>query len=174
MLSKRLRSLKRLLNKLVLILTLLSFAVLSTGSLRFYTLLLGVIISVIMTLLFENALIKRSLSIRDALRLLHLVKYLLYFIYVEIKAHVELSKIILLGKHVKPAIVAVPYSIESDYGLAMVALSVTNTPGTIVVHVDKKSRTMFIHWINATTFDSYKAREEISRGFEEIAKRIFG
>jgi len=166
--------LKRLANKLAVILVLLSFTVLSAGSIRLYTLFLGVIISVTVALLFEKMLVKRTLSIRDVLKVLYLVEYLLHFIYAEIRAHIELSKIVLLGKRVKPAIVSIPYTVDSDYGIAMVALSVTNTPGTIVVHVDKESKTMFVHWINADTFDPHKAREEISEKFDEIARRIFG
>lgn len=165
---------KRLLSKLALVLLLFTFAVLSAGLLRLYTLVLALLVSVIVALLFEKVLVKRSLSLRDIVRVLYLLEFLVRFIHAEIKAHAQVTKIILLGKSVKPAIVAIPYSVESEYGLALVALSITNTPGTLVLHVDKTTKTMYVHWINATTFDPVEAQRRISREFERLAKKVFG
>lgn len=165
---------KRVLSKLVLVLLLLLFVVLTTGSVRLYTLLIGLAVSTAVALLFEKTLVKKPIALRDAVKLLYLLKYLLHFIYVEMESHIEVAKVILLGKGLRPAIVAIPYSTESDYGTAMVALSITNTPGTVVVHVDRKSKTMFVHWITAKTFEPWGAWEEVARVFDSLAKKVFG
>jgi Multisubunit Na+/H+ antiporter, MnhE subunit len=149
-----------------LFVALLIFFTLSAGSLRFYTIALGIVVSTFTTLLLEKIVLKRILELHDILKLVHIFNYILYFVKAEISAHVELVKIILLGKQVKPAIVAVPYRVESDYGITLMALSITNTPGTVVLNVDTNSKTMYVHWINAKTFHSEEAKKRISEGFE--------
>ena len=165
---------KKALNKLILTLLLLAFAILSTGSLRLYTLTLGLIVSAVIAIVFEKTLFKRSLVLRDVKKIVYLLEFLLYFITSEIKAHTEMTKIILFEKNVKPAIIAIPYNTQSDYGITLVALSITNTPGTIVLHLDKNTQTMYVHWINAVTLNPREAWERISKKFNELAKNMFG
>jgi len=142
--------------------------------LRLYTLTLGLIVSAAIAVVFERALFKRPLTLRDIKKTMHLLKFLLYFVISEIKAHTEMVRIILLGKSMKPAIIAIPYTTQSDYGITLVALSITNTPGTVVLYLDRNTQTMYVHWINATTLESKEAWEKIGRKFDELAKSVFG
>lgn len=166
--------LKRFLNKLFVFTIILVFFIISTGSFKYYTLVIGVIVSAITTYLFESSIVKKTLRLYDVLKLLYLFKYIVYFVKAEIHAHLELVEIILFNKPIRPAIVAVPYHVESDYGVTLIALTVTNTPGTIVLNIDTNSKLMYIHWINASTFNPDEARLVITSGFEKLVEKIFG
>ena len=77
---------------------------------------------------------------------------------------------------INPGIVKVPVGPESDYGQAMLANSITLTPGTITMDAaeDEEGRTWFyIHWINVTETDSEKAGEAIKGSLERGVKRIW-
>lgn len=165
---------QRLLNRLAIFMVILIFYIVSTGSLRIFTLLFGVAISIAAAVAVDKLLPTRSIGLKDAVRVAHLLRYLTYFIYTEMKSHVDMVRTILLdGSRIRPAIVAIPYTVESDYSLTFIALSITNTPGTLVLHVDRESRKLYVHWINATSIDGREARRFILDRFEDFAKKIF-
>ena len=74
---------------------------------------------------------------------------------------------------IKPAIVRVPHSLETDFAIVTVANSITNTPGTVTLEVDDEGKALFVHWLFAETTEDEEAREKISKEFEEWAKLIF-
>lgn len=166
---------QRLFNKLVIFVVIFTFYLISTGSLRMFTVFFGIIVSVMLAIVVDRVMPARAIGVRDAAKAVYLLQYLVYFTYTVMKSHIDVARLILMGKgRLRPAVVAIPYSVESDYGLAFLALSITNTPGTLALNVDKRSRILFVHWIDAASVDSREARRLISEKFEEFAKKIFG
>ena len=83
-----------------------------------------------------------------------------------------------LAPHIKidPGFVKVPVGLKSDYGKAMLANSITLTPGTITTDIaeDEEGRTWFyIHWINVTETEPEKAGEAIKGSLERGVQRIW-
>ncbi|MEM4627931.1 MAG: Na+/H+ antiporter subunit E [Ignisphaera sp.] len=166
---------KSLLNKLAIFTIIFTFYIISTGSIRMFTILFGIIISALMAVALDRMLLARAIQLRDLTKIVYLLQYLVYFIYAAVKSHIEVARIILMDSgRLRPSIIAIPYTIESDYGLTLLALSITNTPGTLTLYVDKQSKILFIHWIETATLDAIEARKIISGKFEELAKKIFG
>ena len=97
-----------------------------------------------------------------------------YFTLDETRAHASLIwKILNPRARLRPAIVKVPYSLESEYAIAAVAILVTNTPGTAVVDVDEGEKAFYVHWVDAKTLDAEEARSAISKLYEEYCRRVF-
>jgi multicomponent Na+:H+ antiporter subunit E len=146
-----------------------------TGSVSIYDLMTGFIVAVVTGVLFSNIALSNALKVIDPRRWYILVRYAIrYFIIDETLAHVDVIKRILHPRvPVNPAIVKVPYYVETDYAKTCIACSITNTPGTVVVEIDENERFFYIHWIDAKTLEPEKARESISKVFEEYSKKIF-
>ena len=101
------------------------------------------------------------------------------FMWELIKANVSMAKLVLSPKmKFNAGIIRVPGSekIKSMYGLAMVANSITLTPGTITLDIteDENGRNYYyIHWIDVTETDREKAGEIIKGTMEKWIGRIW-
>lgn len=73
----------------------------------------------------------------------------------------------------RPGIVKVKTALKSDLGLTLLANSLTLTPGTMTVDIDKENGFLYVHWIDVKSDDIDKAAELIAGKFERILKRIF-
>ncbi len=92
------------------------------------------------------------------------------------KANVDVAKRALNPKlPINPGIVKVPVDLKSEYGLAMLANSITLTPGTItmdIVEEDGKNY-YYIHWIDVAVQDGKEAGEAIKGTLEKWIGRVF-
>ncbi len=157
--------------------SILSFTIyiVFTGSIKPYDIVTGIIVSIIIGLITTNIVLENPRKALDPRRLLWLIVYSLkYFFISEVLSHIDVIKRALSPKmQLNPGIVRVPYETNSDYGEALVACSITNTPGTVVVDLDEKNKIFYVHWIDVRTTDPSLAREKISKMFDEYAKKIF-
>lgn len=158
-------------------LIILSFIVyiVFTGSIRTYDLITGLVVAVVIGLVTANIVVKDPSKALSPKRLWWLIAYTLhYFLVSEVQAHLNVIKRALSPRTpINPGIVRVPYRVESEYGEALVACSITNTPGTVVVDVDRDKKIFYVHWIDVKSLEPEKAREMISSVFEKYAKKIF-
>lgn len=146
-----------------------------TGSISVYDIVTGILTAAIVGALFANITLSNARKVVQPTRWLYLFIYALrYFFIDETKAHVDVIKRILHPRvPVNPAIVEVPYELESDYAITATANSITNTPGTVVVDINQEKRAFYVHWIDAKTLEPQGARENISAVFEKFAKKVF-
>lgn len=110
----------------------------------------------------------------------HLERYLWFFYYIPIflwemaKANIDVA---LRVSHpdlpINPGIVKVRTTLKSDTGLTFLANSITLTPGTLSVDVDREKGVLYVHWIDVKDKDAAGATEKIVKRFEDILKRIF-
>ena len=158
----------------VAILTFITY-ILFSGSLSVYDIITGLIIAAFCGAIFSGMTVTNALKVLDPRRWYYLFRYALrYFIIDETLAHTDVIKRILHPKTpVNPAIVKVPFYVKTDYAKTAIANSITNTPGTVVVEIDELENAFYVHWIDAKTLEPEKARERISRTFEEYSKKIF-
>ncbi|WP_439587428.1 Na+/H+ antiporter subunit E [Hydrogenophaga sp.] len=77
------------------------------------------------------------------------------------------------GRTLRSGIVAIPLTVRSDAGIAMLANMVTLTPGTTSLHVSSDRRTLYAHVMNlegdpvAQIVDGFEARVCAALGEEK-------
>lgn len=93
-----------------------------------------------------------------------------------IKANWDMAKRCYGGcKKINPGIVKIPVDLKSDYGLTMLANSITLTPGTITMDITEEDGQTYyyVHWIDVTA-DGKEAGEIIKGKLEKGVGGIFG
>ncbi len=102
--------------------------------------------------------------------------YVFVFLGELIKANVDVAKRCFGGcTNVNPGIVKVPVDLGPDYAQAMLANSITLTPGTITLDIaEQDGQTYYyIHWIDVAEQDRVKAGEIIKGRMEKWIRRIW-
>ncbi len=139
--------------------------------------ILGVISSLIVATLLSHLILEKPSKALNIVRWFWAIVYLIYFFFIsEVRAHVDVAKRILHPRMpINPGIVAVPYYLKTDYGITAVANSITNTPGTVVIDLERSENggTYFVHWIYVRTIDREMCRKYISERFEYYIKKVF-
>lgn len=158
----------------IAVLTYVTYIVFS-GSVSTYDLVLGLVVAVVSGYLTSELLVSdvgKALSIK---RFAWLVLYGIYYLTIaEFKAHSDVIKRILHPKMpINPGIVRTSYNVGNDYSVVTIANSITNTPGTVVVHLDEGSRKYYVHWIDVKSPDPKTTYENIVKDFEKYVKKIF-
>ena len=91
-----------------------------------------------------------------------------------LKANIDVAyRVIHPSSPIKPGIVKVKSSLTSDTALTFLANSITLTPGTLTVDIDKNQGFLYVHWINVWTEDMEEATKKIVYRFEKVLKKIF-
>ncbi|WP_297416590.1 Na+/H+ antiporter subunit E [Thermococcus sp.] len=144
-----------------------------TGAISEYNLITGSVVGFIVSFLVGHWLVENESKFFSPRRLFYAVTYgLRYFLIEETKTHIDMAKRIFTLK-ANPGIVRIPLDVESDYGKVLVANSITNTPGTIVVDISDDGKWLYVHWIDVSTLDEKEVKENIVAYFEDYAGRIF-
>ncbi|MBS3816242.1 MAG: Na+/H+ antiporter subunit E [Candidatus Thermoplasmatota archaeon] len=160
--------------------SMLVFWVIVSGRLSWQNILIGGLVSTLISnLLYEN--------LTDDLRCEgHLVRKILYLLFIRIPEYVFIMLFqlvesnIQVAKHVllldiNPSIVKIETDLRSDTGITLLSNSITLTPGTLTIDVDKKldKTNVYVHWIDATTLNMEEAGNEIKGDVERWLKKIF-
>ena len=74
---------------------------------------------------------------------------------------------------INPGIVKVKTRLKSDTALTFLANSITLTPGTLTVDIDRDNGVLYIHWLNVKAKDVETATKIIVERFERILSKIF-
>jgi len=98
-------------------------------------------------------------------RPLRLAGFGLYFLGQLALANVRVARAVLAPlRRLRPAIVAVPLSLDRDAEIALLANLLTLTPGTLSLEVSEDRRTLYVHALGVD--DPEALRREIREGFE--------
>jgi len=157
---------------------LLAFAIYITytGSIRLYDVVTGGIVAIAVGMAMASLIVedwRKSLDIRRLAQLLiYTVKYFLIY---EVKAHLNVIKLGLSPSiPVKPGIVRVPIESRSGYGITMVSVAITNTPGTVVIDLDEERGILYVHWIYVKSLELDEIYRCVAQEFDRYAKKVFG
>jgi len=113
-----------------------------------------------------------SLKFLNPLRWIWFVIYLINFIYFCIKANLDVAyRVLHPDLPIRPAIIKVQTTLQSDIAKTLLANSITLTPGTLTV--DITGTDLYIHWINVVTEDPQEQNDRIVKRFEDILRRVF-
>jgi len=145
------------------------------GSLSLPDVAMGIAVSAVVSAVSTPMLVSDPAKATSPARLAKLLAFALYYFTVaEARAHFSVVRTILTGKPpLSPSIVRVPYRSSSDYALAASANSITNTPGTVVVDVDRERGLMYVHWLYAEKTDEEWCYEKVLAPFEKRLREVF-
>ena len=156
----------------------MAFWVLLTWNFSSGELTAGVLVSLAAALFSSRFMVHGSaFHFANPAKLFGLIYYVLVVFPVElIKANVDVAKRCFGGcKNINPGIVKVPVDLESEYGQAMLANSITLTPGTITMEITEEDGQTYyyIHWIDVTATDRKEAGDAIKANLEKGVRRVF-
>jgi multicomponent Na+:H+ antiporter subunit E len=105
-------------------------------------------------------------------RLARLPGFLLYFLKELLVANLRVAAAVVApAGRLRPAIVAVPLTVDRDAEIALLANLITLTPGTLSLDVSPDRRTLYVHAMAVTGPD--ELRREIRDGFERRILEVF-
>lgn len=101
--------------------------------------------------------------------------YLLIFIWECLKANIDVAyRVVHPDLPISPGTIKVKIGLKSDIGLTFLANSITLTPGTTSVDIDKESGFLYVHVLSIPRgLKPGQAGVKVVDTFERILKRIF-
>lgn len=153
-----------------------AFYIVFTGLLNELTLMSGIIVALAIAIVIEKLnLIKSPVNIWGLRKAIYVFKYLLYFITSEAVEHLRVAKLILSRRlSVNPVVVEMPTGVRSDLALTIIALTITNIPGTIAVDVDKERGLLYVHLLNCRILSIEEVKRRVLGDLEELVKSMVG
>ncbi len=139
----------------------------------------GALVSIFVTLMtidvMEHKKKKRTSIIGTFSRLAWFIYYVFVFLWECLKANIDVAYRVLHPElPIRPGTIRVKVYLKSDIGLTFLANSITLTPGTTTVDIDKASGLLYVHMLNIKDDKVSKdGRLKIVDKFENILKRIF-
>jgi multicomponent K+:H+ antiporter subunit E len=107
-------------------------------------------------------------------RPLALISYLAIVLYDVVVSSYQVAKIILFmpPDQIRTTFIPVPTTLTSPEAIALLAGSITMTPGTLTADIAADGRTLLIHTLHAP--DPDQVRDGILTRYEARLKRIYG
>jgi len=119
--------------------------------------------------LFKAAGVKPSAKMLSPKRWLLFFVYLIGPFFLELtKANIDVAKRV-VTKKIKPGIVKISPGLKTDFGTTLLANSITLTPGTLTVDINKKKE-LFVHWIWVES--KHPKIEQVCSSFPKWIRRI--
>lgn len=134
----------------------------------------GIFIASLVAYLTGDMFVKRPHLFKNIKRYLWFAYYVPIFLWECFKANIDVAyRVGHPDIPIHPGIVKVKTSLKSDTGLTFLANSITLTPGTLTVDIDKDNGYLYIHWIEVKDKDTERATKIVVEKFEKILRRIF-
>lgn len=143
-----------------------------TWTVYYQTLVAGVIVTVLTTLIFGNYFTGSPKKFLQPARYFWALVYIPVFVFYMIKANLDVAfRALHPQRPINPGIVKIKTTLKTDLAKTFLANSITLTPGTMTVEVDGDA--LYIHWIFVETTDIEGASKAIARPFEHLLRKIF-
>ncbi|OGW74758.1 MAG: hypothetical protein A2Z72_07960 [Omnitrophica bacterium RBG_13_46_9] len=138
-------------------------------------LVVGVFVSIFVAYMTGDLFIQRPYVLRHPLRYWYFItSYIPVFLWECFKANIDVAyRVIHPRLPINPGIVKVKTSLKADTALTFLANSITLTPGTLSVDIDREKGILYVHWIDVKVKDIESATKLIVERFENILKKIF-
>lgn len=136
--------------------------------------IIGIFIAMLVAFVTGDMFVKRPHLFKSLRRYLWFAYYVPIFLWECFKANIDVAyRVGHPDIPIHPGIVKVKTNLKSDTGLTFLANSITLTPGTLSVDVDKRNGYLYVHWIEVRDKDIEKATKIVAERFERILRRIF-
>ncbi len=137
-------------------------------------LLVGILVAGFVSILTGDMFVRRPHVFAHITRYLWFLYYVPIFLWECFKANLDVAyRVGHPDLPINPGIVKVKTTLKSDTGLTFLANSITLTPGTFSIDIDKENGFLYIHWIWVKDKDVENATRIIVEKFERILKRVF-
>ncbi len=137
-------------------------------------LIIGIFVAGFVAFIIGDMFVQRPHLFKHVERYFWFLYYIPIFLWECLKANIDVAyRVCHPDIPLNPGIVKVKTTLTSDTALTFLANSITLTPGTLSVDVDKENGFLYVHWINVKKKDIEGATEIIVQKFEKILKRIF-
>lgn len=105
----------------------------------------------------------------------HALRFVLWFLGDVLVASLQVFRLALFrGPRVRSAIIGVPLRSHDDLMVTLVAHTLTLIPGSVVVEVDRRSSTLYMHVLNVATDDDAESFRASARNTEARLIRVMG
>jgi len=142
-----------------------------TGSPTLATFIQGILFSIPITYVFRR-FYPGNLKLIKLEKLPYLVEYLAFFLEALVASNLEVAQRLLRpSKEIQPEIIEYESTLENPTALAVLADSITLTPGTLTVDHEEETNTLLIHCLNGKCTDQTK--KDI-RKWENLLMKTFG
>ena len=138
-------------------------------------LLVGALAAALVAAVAGHLFVTRPHFLRQPARYFYFfAHYLPVLIWECAKANVDVAyRVLRPDLPIHPGIVTVQTGLKSDTGLTFLANSITLTPGTMTVDLDRNAGLLYIHWLDVQSEGRDEATRQIAWRFERILDRIF-
>lgn len=141
---------------------------------NYQEILIGIAIALLISFLTGHFLITTEKSQHPVKRFIHFIFYVFKFIWEMIKANFEVAYLVIHPMlPIKPGIVKIKTKLTKDSAITVLSNSITLTPGTLTVDVNKDKQELYIHWIKVKTQNIDEATEQIGNRFEKSLTEVF-
>ncbi|MFH1237163.1 MAG: Na+/H+ antiporter subunit E [Candidatus Aenigmatarchaeota archaeon] len=147
----------------LLFVLLWSFWVVINGY-AFEEIVTGFIVSLILAAVFAGFFIQKA-GKSYAKRFVYILAYIPYYMWQEVLCVSDVTKRIITGR-INPAIVEVAHPHKSEWGITMLANSITMTPGTLAL--EARPGKVYVHWLNASG-----DKKQIAGVFDKLLMKIW-
>ncbi len=155
----------------IFVVCLLTWLVL-TWSVNIFSVIVGIAVSIFVSFMISDMFVKKIFAKGKAV--LWFLYYIPMFLWECIKANLDVAyRVIHPGLPINPGIVKVKTGLKSELGMTFLANSITLTPGTLSVDVDKENGYLYVHWIDVKNKEIEAATGIVVEKFERILGRIF-
>jgi multicomponent Na+:H+ antiporter subunit E len=143
-----------------------------TGKLDIQAVIIGAVVCLIASLLFVEVFTSPG-KLLEPRRWFWALRYIPVFLWAMLWANLDvLYRVVHPRLPIKPGIVKVRTTLQSESGRTALANSITLTPGTMSVDITDDGF-LYIHWIWVRATDLEGATRRIVAHFEHYLKRIF-
>lgn len=159
-------------RSIALFILLFGFWLIFTFSLKTDHLVTGVVLSAVIALFYGKYFVGQVGMFLQPHRYLWGLIYIIIFLWECVKANFDVAyRVIHPDLPIHPGIVKVKLNLKEDMARAILANSITMTPGTITV--DIQDDYIYIHWINVRGQRAEEYSYQICGKFEKYIRRIF-
>lgn len=132
----------------------------------------GAVLALGVGLIGGRVLGKGGANYRKLLNPRRWVQFLIYligpFLFAMFRANLDVAYRVITGR-IKPGIVRISPGLKSDLAATLLGNSITLTPGTLTVDIDRENN-FYIHWINVR--NPQPSPEEVCGRFPRWVRRI--
>jgi len=143
-----------------------------TMTLSLQEVLLGVVVSILVAAATHGSLTGNALPLLSPGRLIAALGYVAFFMGQMVKANIDIFlRVFRPVIPIRPGIVEARLRLKSPRARAIVANSITLTPGTLTM--DMKDDRIFVHWVFLPEGDVHKRTQEMVDSFAGRLEKIF-
>ena len=162
----------KLKNLIISFLVILTGWFLLTWTVELKSVLIGVGLSSILSLLFCGQCTIFSEMKLTPKALVYTFVYIFVFLVELVKANIDVTRRVLSpALPINPGIVRVDVRVKSKMARLILANSITLTPGTFTLEVHEDR--FYIHWVDVKHAEESQATEDLVRKFEKILEEIY-